>query len=125
MVDVPAADFLYSECHISFEDSSLPTFAEEIKANIQNQIQCDKCKDPSDSVPTVATTHPDPAEHVDSSDVNELESMEVAYINKMSPEYDDTVSQIKQDVKSGLLADLMPEPASSCYHVARWAWRCQ
>jgi hypothetical protein len=32
---------------------------------------------------------------VDSSDVNELESMEAAYINNRSPEDDDIVSQLK------------------------------
>jgi hypothetical protein len=32
---------------------------------------------------------------IDSSDVNELESMEAAYINNRSPEDDDIVSQLK------------------------------
>ncbi len=110
MVDVPGADFLYSDGCISFEDSSLPTIAEETEPNIQNEIPCDECKDHSDLVPAEATTHPDPVEHADSSDVNELESMEAAYIDERSPEYDDIVSQLKQDVESGLLADLMLEP---------------
>jgi hypothetical protein len=64
MVDVTGADFLYSEGRIVCEDSSLPTIAEEMEANIQNKIQCDECKDHSDLVPTEATNHPDPAEHV-------------------------------------------------------------
>jgi hypothetical protein len=87
MVDVPGADFLYSDGCISFEDLSLPTIAEETEPNIQNEISCDKCNDHSAFVPNEATTHPDPVEHVDSSNVNELESMEAAYINKRSLDY--------------------------------------
>ena len=110
MVDVPKVDFLHPDGRISFEASSLPTVVEEDDADIQNEIDSDESNDPALVVPREATTHPDPVAHVDLSHIKELQSLETAYIDEKSPEFDDIVSQLEQDVESSLLADIMPEP---------------
>jgi hypothetical protein len=110
MVDLPKVDFLHPVGRVSFEASSLPTVVEEDDADIQNEINANERNDSALVVPCEATTHPDPVAHVDLSHIKELQSMEVAYIDEKSPEFDDIVSQLEQDVESSLLTDIMPEP---------------
>jgi hypothetical protein len=42
MVDVPGADFLYSDGRVSFEDSSLPTIADDKICMLMTRLACNR-----------------------------------------------------------------------------------